>query len=221
MPTQKKTIEAQFDNLIDQYGNQKLKEMETTGFTNKGVHEYANIMQKTNSDKFTSMKKQGSGHSKVNKFSSSGVGNFQIVGSANAGLPPFSPTPMTVQKQIPGVKKESLPFSDRIDDTNEGNFVEFDLNLNNGDQEEDDAIEEDIDVVSENATKARNDLKENLRQKMQARKDSQSREQNSVLGTKPEFGTQIVNYQRNSYERGNSSSDDEFPHAKNRKGITS
>ena len=57
MPAQKKTIEAQFDNLIDQYGNQKLKDMETTGFTNKGVHEYANIMQKTNSDKFTSMKK--------------------------------------------------------------------------------------------------------------------------------------------------------------------
>ena len=96
VPAQKKTIEAQFDNLIDQYGNQKIKDMETTGFTNKGVHEYANIMQKTNSDKFTSMKKQGSVHSKINKFSSSGVGNFQIVGSANAGLPPFSPTPMTV-----------------------------------------------------------------------------------------------------------------------------
>ena len=43
--------------------------------TYKAPNEYANIMQKTNSDRFTSMKKSGPAP-KVNKFSSSGIGNF-------------------------------------------------------------------------------------------------------------------------------------------------
>jgi len=74
----KNTIEQQFDTFIDQYGA-KNKEMETTGMTTKVHSQYANIMQKTNSDRFTSMKKQaGAAPSKmtINKFSSSGIGNF-------------------------------------------------------------------------------------------------------------------------------------------------
>lgn len=44
--------------------------------TYKAPNEYANIMQKTNSDRFTSMKKSGPAPKMINKFSSSGIGNF-------------------------------------------------------------------------------------------------------------------------------------------------
>jgi hypothetical protein len=57
-------------------------------------------MQKTASGRFTSIKKESPFVTmKFNKFSSSGVGNFQIgvpAGSNNnQNLPPFSPTPTT------------------------------------------------------------------------------------------------------------------------------
>jgi len=61
-------------------------------------------MQNTNSDRFTSLKKkQGPNSIRMNKFSSSGIGNFPTGNATRASphngnnLPPFSPTPTASQ----------------------------------------------------------------------------------------------------------------------------
>jgi hypothetical protein len=90
--------------------------METTGMPS-----YTNLMQKTASDRFTSLKKNVA--VKVNKFSSSGIGHF---GTTSNGLPPMSPTPATIMKNNSNVFHHMHPSdlgdrnqltTEKIDDT--------------------------------------------------------------------------------------------------------
>ena len=68
-----------------------------------------NTMQNTNSERFTSIKKHlGPSNLKINRFSSSGIGNFQMSHGGNKNkdnnmLPPFSPTPTTDQMVGPRI----------------------------------------------------------------------------------------------------------------------
>lgn len=92
--TRKQTIEQGFDNLIEKAEqSQKIKEMDMTGLTYKNINVQNNIlMQKTNSDRFTSMKKTSFNQKQQNKFSSSGIGNFNV-NTGGQYKPPFSPSP--------------------------------------------------------------------------------------------------------------------------------
>ena len=84
-----KTIDNDYDCSIGP--SHKIKEMDTTGMTQTNVNQQTHIQQ-NNSDRFTSRKKTTIPlGSKLNKFSSSGIGNFQLTNSNH--LPPISPSP--------------------------------------------------------------------------------------------------------------------------------
>lgn len=89
----------------------------------------------------------------MNKFSSSGIGHFQVTNSSYK--PPFSPSPQLVAKQnssnvrqLSGALHQEQEGKE-IEETQE-KFYEFDLHLNNQDQdnqyEVEDAIEENIEI---------------------------------------------------------------------------
>lgn len=98
----------------------------------------------------------------MNKFSSSGIGHFNV--NAGKHLPPTSPTPTTGQVIRDGIARAKPTLAtgtaasavddqtELIDQTND-QFVEFDLKLNNQDQfnsgAEDDSCS-DEDNISEN-----------------------------------------------------------------------
>ena len=100
---------------------------------------YSN-MQNTASDRFTSLKKKAAPQNiKMNKFSSSGIGHFNVTAKHH---PPTSPTPTTGQVIKDGISraKPSLATgtavsavddqTELVEQTND-QFVEFDLKLNN------------------------------------------------------------------------------------------
>ena len=61
-------------------------------------------MQQTASDRFTSLKKKAAPQNiKMNKFSSSGIGHFNV--HAGKNLPPTSPTPTTGQVIRDGITR--------------------------------------------------------------------------------------------------------------------
>ena len=116
----------------------------------------------TTSDRFTSIKKQRAQNIvKINKFSSSGVGNFQLQGTTSNGfgqLPPMSPTPTTNQFVQKGISKGRVSLTgtnnfmsdqqtEMVEQT-QAQFIEYDLGLNNQDQfnnsDEEEKIPEDI-----------------------------------------------------------------------------
>ena len=89
----------------------------------------------------------------MNKFSSSGVGNFgNHYAHASSSLPPFSPTPTAGQNVVHGKVSELEAATDMIEQTNE-HFVECDLQLNNEDQYDDSASDPE-DAISENIVSA-------------------------------------------------------------------
>lgn len=181
---------------------QKQMEMELTGMTYKNVQEYQNILQKTNSDRFTSLKKKSFAPIKMNKFSSSGIGRAA-----------FSPTPAGIPKE--GAEHNSdIEATEMIEQTDE-KFVEYELRLNNQEQFEDEyqsdgcseKIEEDIVEASVNSKRPeKQELRQNLRDRLKARQQNgggqinESDEQEAG----PKFGTQIVNYKPPFVEKSES-----------------
>ena len=88
----------------------------------------------------------------MNKFSSSGVGNFGSHYGNPSNLPPFSPTPTAGVNVVRGRVSEADGATDMIEQPNE-HFVEFDLGLNNEDQYNDSASDQE-DAISENIVSA-------------------------------------------------------------------
>lgn len=183
-------------------------------------------MTKTDSDRFTSLKKKSvTQNIKVNKFSSSGIGNFPA--GNQLGLPPFSPTPATSCKMTKKVSTGPLDHTETeadICEQTDQHFVEYELKLNNQDQFQDDYqsndsdIEENIvtaSITSAVADDAQKKTLMNFRQKLQAKKDEEQRkaaqkitESEASTSQQPRFGTQIVNYKPSFAE---DSSDQEEP----------
>ena len=171
-------------------------------------------MDKTKSDRFTSMKKGQP--SKVNKFSSSGVGNFM----PNQQKPPFSPQLLATRQPSSNIRHELIQNNNnsadeiQLEETNE-QFYEFDLHLNNHEQFQEEQIEENIEVDLSNDKRnlISNNIKMRLQQKHnQAIADStqipESKHVDAAAITQPKFGTQIVNYQPTFIEKSESSDED-------------
>ena len=109
-------------------------------------------MQKTNSERFTSIKKQKipANITKINKFSSSGIGNFQPNGNysqygvnQSGNLPPFSPTATACKSVANGIFKGRTSMNGQNQNQyseiapteimEQNNDNEYEMNLNNQD----------------------------------------------------------------------------------------